>query len=55
MGGEFDKSQLGLKPVHCASVGGYIWICLGKTAPDFEPIRTHLEPYFLPHKLHQTR
>jgi Rieske 2Fe-2S family protein len=24
-------------------------------APDFEPIRKHLEPYFLPHKLHQTK
>ena len=55
MGGEFDKSQHGLRPVHCASVGGYIWICLAAKAPDFEPIRQHIEPYFLPHKLHQTK
>jgi len=55
MGSEFDKSQHGLRPVHCASVGGYIWICLAAKAPDFEPIRKHMEPYFLPHKLHQTK
>ncbi len=55
MGSEFDKSQHGLRPVHCASVGGYIWICLAAKAPDFEPIRKHIEPYFLPHKLHQTK
>jgi len=55
MGSEFDKSQHGLKSVHCASVGGYIWVCLGAVAPDFEPIRRHIEPYFLPHKLHQTK
>jgi glycine betaine catabolism A len=55
MGSEFDKSQHGLKPVHCASVGGYIWICLAAVAADFEPIRKHIEPYFLPHKLHQTK
>jgi Rieske 2Fe-2S family protein len=55
MGSDFDKSKYGLKPVHCASVGGYIWISLAKVAPDFERIRQHLEPYFAPHKLHQTK
>ena len=55
MGNDFDKSKYGLKPVHCASVGGYVWICLGKVAPDFEHIRKHVEPYFAPHKLHQTK
>jgi Rieske 2Fe-2S family protein len=51
MGPQFDRSKFGLKPVHCASVGGYIWVSLAKEAPDFEPIRKHLEPYFLPHNL----
>ncbi len=55
MGPDFDRSQYGLKTVHCTSVGGYIWISLAKVAPDFEPIRSHLEPYFLPHKLEQTK
>jgi Rieske 2Fe-2S family protein len=55
MGETFDKTLYGLKPVHCASVGGYIWVCVAKVAPDFEPVRKQLEPYFLPHKLHQTK
>jgi Rieske 2Fe-2S family protein len=55
MGAEFDKSQHGLKPVHCASVGGYIFVCLAKVAPDFDTIRKHIEPYFLPHNMHQTK
>ena len=44
MGSGFDKTQHGLHRVHCATVGGYIWVCLAKVAPDFEPIRRHLEP-----------
>jgi glycine betaine catabolism A len=55
MGNSFDKSQYGLKPVHCAAVGGYIWVCLARVAPDFEPVRQMLQPYFLPHKLHETK
>ena len=55
MGDSFDKGRYGLKPVHCATVGGYIWICLAQAAPDFEPVRRHLEPYFLPHRLHDAK
>jgi Rieske 2Fe-2S family protein len=55
MGASFDKSQYGLKSVHCATVGGYIWVSLAKAAPDFEPIAQHLAPYFNPHKLHETK
>ena len=55
MGSDFDKSNLGLRPVHCASEGGYIWVSLAKVAPDFEAVRNHVEPYFEPHKLHQSK
>jgi len=55
MGSDFDKSQHHLKPVHCTSVGGYIWICLAAVAPDLAPIRNHIEPYFQPHHLHQAK
>ena len=55
MGGTFDKALYGLKPVHCESVGGYIWVCVAEVAPDFGPVRKQLEPYFLPHKLHETK
>jgi Rieske 2Fe-2S family protein len=55
MGSSFDRAQYGLKPVHCTSVGGYIWVCVAKVAPDFEPIRKHIEPYFLPHRMQDTK
>jgi glycine betaine catabolism A len=55
MGPGFDKAQYGLHRVHCASVGGYIFVCLAKVAPDFEEIRRHIEPYFLPHNLHDAK
>jgi glycine betaine catabolism A len=55
MGSDFDKSQHGLKPVHCTSTAGYIWVCLAAVAPDFEPVRKHIEPYFLPHTLRDAK
>jgi Rieske 2Fe-2S family protein len=55
MGANFDRSQYALKPVHCTSVGGYIWVCVAKAAPDFEPVRKLLEPYFMPHNMHETK
>ena len=51
MGASFDPSQHGLKPVHCDSVGGYIFVCVAPQAPDFSAFRAQMEPYFLPHHL----
>jgi len=51
MGQDFDRKQLGLKAVHCESVGGYIWISLAETAPDFSAFRARVEPYLGPHDL----
>jgi len=51
MGEDFDKADFGLKPVHCESIGGYIFICLANQAPDFAPVRQMVEPYMLPHHL----
>lgn len=47
----FPRDQHGLKPVHCASVGGYIWVCLADDPPDFAGLRALVEPYLLPHDL----
>ncbi len=55
MGKDFDKSKFGLKAVHCRSVGGYIWISLAAAPPDFEPVAKQMAPYFLPHKLEDTK
>ena len=51
MGGQFDKSGRGLKPVACESVAGYLYICLAAEPPDFGPFRALMEPYFAPHRL----
>jgi glycine betaine catabolism A len=51
MGVNFDPAQRGLKPVHCESLAGYIWICLAPHAPDFAAFRADIEPYFAPHHL----
>jgi glycine betaine catabolism A len=55
MGSGFDRSQFGLRRVHCESVAGYIFICLAADAPDFTATRKQIEPYLLPHQLAEAR
>lgn len=55
MGEDFDKSQFGLKPVACQSVGGYIFICLADEPADFAPFAAMMEPYFAPHRLGEAK
>ncbi|MBW8319649.1 MAG: aromatic ring-hydroxylating dioxygenase subunit alpha [Arenimonas sp.] len=55
MGETFDKAEFGLKPVHCESVAGYIFICLANEAPDFAPVRATIEPFLAPHRLAQAK
>ena len=51
MEGEIDKSQFGLKPVHCRSVGGYVFVCVGRDAPDWDAFSATVAPYLAPHDL----
>jgi Rieske 2Fe-2S family protein len=55
MGPNFDRARLGLKKVHCESVGGYIFVCLSDTPPAFAPARAQLESYLAPHQLSEAR
>jgi glycine betaine catabolism A len=55
MGDGFDRSQHSLRPVHCASVGGYIWVCMAEVAPDFEAFAAQVEPYLRPHRLDEAK
>jgi Rieske 2Fe-2S family protein len=55
MGPEFDRGQFGLRRIHCETVCGYIFVCLGAEAPAFEPTRKQLEPYLAPHRLADAR
>ncbi|THV16565.1 aromatic ring-hydroxylating oxygenase subunit alpha [Rhizobium rhizophilum] len=55
MGETFDKNEFGLKPVHCESVAGYIFICLANEPADFAPVRASIEPYMKPHRLSEAK
>lgn len=55
MGEDFRRERYGLRPVHCARVGGYIWICLAAVAPDFDGFARQVEPYLLPHHLQDAK
>ena len=55
MGPNFDPKQFPLKQAHCRAVGGFIYICLADTAPDFEPFAQTVEPYMRPHGLHNAK
>ncbi|MEJ2632345.1 MAG: aromatic ring-hydroxylating dioxygenase subunit alpha [Acidihalobacter sp.] len=50
MGENFDMSQHGLKPVHCRTAGGFIYICLAEGEPPeideyLQALETYMEPY----------
>ncbi|WP_118138667.1 aromatic ring-hydroxylating dioxygenase subunit alpha [Oceanicella sp. SM1341] len=55
MGPGFEASKYGLKPVHCESVAGYIFICFAAQAPDFEAYRRVAEPYLAPHRIAEAK
>lgn len=51
MADDFDKSQHGLKPVHCEVVETYIYVCVADIAPDFSSFRKSVTPFVAPHNL----
>jgi Rieske 2Fe-2S family protein len=51
----FDAKALGLKPIACESVAGYVWICLSPEPPDFSALRALIEPYLAPHGLDRAK
>jgi Rieske 2Fe-2S family protein len=53
--GEVDKPSLGLKRVHCESVGGYIFVCLAAAPPSFAPFRAQVESYLAPHRISEAK
>ncbi|WP_260961475.1 aromatic ring-hydroxylating oxygenase subunit alpha [Pseudomonas citri] len=51
MGTEFNPGEHNLSPVHCEIVHSYIYVCVAKTAPDFEKFRSAVSPFIGPHYL----
>ncbi|MBB4094126.1 aromatic ring-hydroxylating dioxygenase subunit alpha [Ochrobactrum pecoris] len=51
VGPDFKPAEYGLKPVHCDTVAGYIYVCVAEEAPDFNSFRNLVEPYLAPHNI----
>lgn len=51
----FDPKWHGLRPLHCQSVAGYLFVCVAAEAPDFAPFRAAVTPYLAPHRLDQAK
>ncbi|MBC2885965.1 aromatic ring-hydroxylating dioxygenase subunit alpha [Ochrobactrum sp. CM-21-5] len=51
VGPDFKPADYGLKPVHCETVAGYIYVCVAEEAPDFSAFRAMVEPYLAPHNI----
>lgn len=51
MGPDFKAENHGLKPVHCETVAGMIFICLADTAPDMGQLKQQAARYLGPHDL----
>jgi Rieske 2Fe-2S family protein len=47
----FDAAEYGLRPAHAESAGGYIFVSVAETPPDFAPLREMVTPYFAPFDL----
>ena len=50
-----DRTRLGLKPVHCENIAGYLFVCVAEQAPDFAPFRNLIGPAFGPHRLEEAK
>ncbi|MBS8227190.1 aromatic ring-hydroxylating oxygenase subunit alpha [Vannielia litorea] len=51
MGADFDAAAHGLKPVHCRTLAGLVYICLAAEAPDFDSFADKVRPYLEVHDL----
>ncbi|MBE7186363.1 MAG: aromatic ring-hydroxylating dioxygenase subunit alpha, partial [Methylobacterium mesophilicum] len=55
MGPDFKPAEFGLKPIHCETVGGYIFVSLAEQPANFQPVRAMVEPYLAPHRLTEAK
>lgn len=51
MGSDFDKAKFSLKPVHCRTAGGYIYISLASVPPPIDEFLRDMEHYLEPYDL----
>ncbi|PKF77169.1 Rieske (2Fe-2S) protein [Vibrio sp. vnigr-6D03] len=55
MGSDFDKKKFSLKPIHCKTAGGYIFISLAENPPEIDEFLNDLEHYLEPYDLENAK
>lgn len=55
MGPDFDAAAYGLKPVHCETMAGYVFVCVCPMAPSFEPVRATIERFVAAHGIAEAK
>ncbi|BES71396.1 glycine-betaine demethylase subunit GbcA [Marinobacter nanhaiticus D15-8W] len=56
MGEGFDKSDFGLKPAHCKTAGGFIYVCLAEhEPPEIDQYLAALEAYMEPYDMENAK
>ncbi|SNT75234.1 aromatic ring-hydroxylating oxygenase subunit alpha [Paracoccus seriniphilus] len=55
MGEGFDPSRYGLKPVHCADIGGMIFVCVAPVPPSLADLAQNLMRYVGPSALAESK
>ena len=55
MSADFDASKHGLKPLHCATAAGMVFVCLADEAPDFSAVKAAADRYSAPHRMDELK
>lgn len=56
MGDSFDKSEFGLKPAHCETAGGFIYVCLAEgEPPEIDDYLSELDAYMDPYDMENAK
>ena len=49
------RQRVRLAPVHCRTVGGYVFICLADEPPDFDSFERDVTPFLAPHGMDELK
>ena len=52
---DFEAELFGLSPVHCETIGGYVFVCLADDAPDISAFAGAAEQFLAPHGLQDVK
>ena len=55
MGADFQPAKHGLKPLHCATAAGMVFICAAEIAPDFAALKAAADRYTAPNRMSEMK